>query len=194
MRWINDGESQLLFSDSFSNTTSADWWQGEDEDAGATWEIQNGHYYGRLAENHSWYYVTSKTARTLADIRIVATTSPVGTASDSTWGIVLRAQGGTFYAFEIDADGYALFSVRTAGGWHDIYGWEPCSAIRFGQPNVLRVDAAGKFFSLYVNDTLFAQVTDDALSSGSVGFIVEMWDDPDGGAWFDDLEVWSLDE
>jgi len=35
-------------------------------------------------------------------------------------------------------------------------------------------------------------VTDSTLSSGSVGFIVETWDDPDGGAWFDDLEVWTL--
>jgi len=184
---------ELLFAGYFTSADSPGWWQGQDSDVGAEWQIASGHYSGQLADADSYYYVWNTEVTGLTDFRIQATTSQLGTATDHSWGIIFRADDDAFYAFEISADGYVQLSVWTPGDWNAIYDWALCAAIRpMGQTNALRVDAHGTSFALYVNDVLVTQVTDSTLSSGSVGFIVETWDDPDGGAWFDDLEVWTL--
>ncbi|MCX6101619.1 MAG: hypothetical protein NTV92_09465 [Candidatus Bipolaricaulota bacterium] len=186
---------ELLFTDYFANADSPGWWQGLDSDTGAQWQITGGHYVGQIADADSYYYVWNTEVTGLTDFRIQATTSQIGTATDHSWGIIFRTDGDSLYAFEISADGGVLFSVRTPSDWNDLYGWAPCAAIHpAGQTNELRVDAHGTSFALYVNDRLVTQVTDATLSSGSVGFIVETWDDPNGGAWFDDLEVWTLED
>jgi hypothetical protein len=182
---------QLLFSDDFSNASSQGWWQGSDEVG--EWEITNGRYYGHVDDEDSYYYVYNTTVDSLADFRVEATTGQQGTATDHSWGIILRAQDERFYAFEISADGYVLISVYTPSDWEDLYGWEASNAIRpAGQTNTIRVEARGTTFAMYVNDQYITQITDATLSSGSVGFIIETWNDANGGAWFDDLEVWTL--
>ncbi len=184
-------QPQLLFSDDFSNTSSPGWWQGVDPPG--EWDITNGHYYGQVGDADSYYYVYNTTVSGLTDFRIEATTNQLGTATDHSWGIILRATDEAFYAFEISADGYVVFSVYTPTDWDDLYGWVKSAAIRpKGQTNTLRVDVQGTSFTFYVNGQLIDHVTDATLSSGSVGFIVETWGDPNGGAWFDDLEVWTL--
>jgi hypothetical protein len=196
--WLRDDEPELLFADYFANTNSPGWWQGRDGDAEAetpwetVWEILDGRYYGQLAGADSYYYNFNPTVTGLTDFRVQATTGQIGTAGDCSWGIILRAGNDGFYAFEISADGYVQFSVWAEDYWEDIYGWAQCAAIRPGQTNQLRIDVRGSSFTLYVNGTTVAQVTDATVNSGSVGFIVETWDDAYGGAWFDDLEVWTL--
>jgi hypothetical protein len=188
-------EPELLFADYFSSADSPGWWQGQDSDVGAQWQIAGGHYVGQLADADSYYYVWNTDVTGLTDFRIQASTSQLGTATDHSWGIIFRADDDAFYAFEISADGYAQLSVWTPSDWNAIYDWTLCAAIRpAGQTNDLRVDVHGTSFALYVNDVLVTQVTDSTLSSGSIGFIVETWDDADGGAWFDDLEVRTLDD
>lgn len=188
-----EAEPQLLFADYFTNTSSPGWGQGQKTDPPVEWQITGGHYYGRLSDADSYSYRWNTTVTGLTDFRIQATTSRLGTATDHSWGIIFRAQNEAFYAFEISAGGKVQFSVWTPDDWKAIYGWEPCAAIRpAGQANELRVDVRGTSFTLYINDHMVAQASDATLSSGSVGFIVETWDDPDGGAWFDDLEVWTL--
>ncbi len=184
-------QPQLLFEDNFSNTRSPGWWQGNDPPG--TWEIKNGHYYGELDDSDSYYYVYNTTVSGLTNFRIQATTSQLGTATDHSWRIILPASDERFYAFEISADGYVVFSVYTPTDWQDIYNWVKSDQIHpAGQTNKLAVEAHGTSFTLYVNDQQVAQVTDATLTSGSVGFIVETWGDPNGGAWFDDLDVWTL--
>lgn len=188
-----DLQPQLLFADNFANASSPGWWQGIDPPG--EWEIRSGHFYGGLSDEDSYYYVHNTTVTGLTDFRIEATTNQLGSASDHSWGIIFRAQGEDFYAFEISADGYILFSVRADDFWDDIIDWEASDAIHpAGQTNKIRVDVRGTSFMLYVNDQLVGQATDATLTSGSVGFIVETWNDPDGSAWFDDLQVWSLPE
>jgi hypothetical protein len=185
---------QLLYSEDFSNSSSADWPQ--ETDASGGWQITNGRYYGMLADNDSYYYVYSgaATVQTLTDFRIQATTSQQGSATDHSWGLILRASDEHFYAFEISADGWYVFSVYTPTDWVNLGNkWQETDKINpMGQTNTLRVDARGNTFDLYINDQHVETVQDSTLSSGSVGFIVETWDDPNGGAWFDNLQVWSL--
>jgi len=184
-------QPQLLYSEDFSNPSTSAWLQ--DTDASGGWQIMNGRYYGMLTDDDSYYYVYSGAISSLTDFRIVATTSQQGTAADHSWGIILRASDEHFYAFEISADGYYVFSVYTPSDWANLPEWQKTDKIRpAGQTNTLRVDARGNSFSLYINDQFVTTVQDGTLSSGSVGFIVETWTDPNGGAWFDNLEVWSL--
>jgi hypothetical protein len=184
-------QPQLLYSENFSSSTAKGWWQGIDPPG--EWIITGGRYYGTVLDEDSYYYVYTTAAPNLTDFSARVTTGQQGTATDHSWGIIFRAGDERFYAFEISADGYVLVSVYTPADWSDLYGWALCSAIRpAGQTNELRVDAQGTTFSFYVNGTYVTQVTDATLASGSIGFIVETWDDPNGGAWFDNLEVWSI--
>jgi len=186
-------QSQLLYSEDFSNPDDSGWYQGEDP--GWEWAITGGRYYGWVIDEDSLDYVYDGSASGLTDGRFQAKTGQLGAATDHSWGLIFRAAGQSFYAFEISADGYVLFAVHTATGWDHLYGWEPCPAIRSaGETNEIRVDADGSSFSLYVNGQFITEVTDTRLSSGSVGFIIETWVDAEGGVWFDDLEVWSLGE
>ncbi len=184
-------QPQLLYSEDFSNSSAPGWWQGIDPPG--EWDIVGGRYYGNVSDADSYYYVYSTAAPNLTDFSVRVTTGQQGSASDHSWGVIFRAGDERFYAFEISADGYVLLSVYTPTDWEDLYGWAYCDAIRpAGQTNGLRVDVQGTTFSLYVNGQYITQVTDATLTSGSVGFIIETWDDPDGGAWFDNLEVWSI--
>jgi len=186
-------QPQLLYSEDFSNASTPSWVQGVDPPG--TWQITNGRYYGMLDDYDSYYYVYSGAISGLTDFRIQATTSQQGTATDHSWGLILRASNERFYAFEISADGWYVFSVYTPSDWEDLYDWHTTNLIRpAGQTNTLRVDVRGNTFDLYLNGQWLAKVTDPAstLTSGSVGFIIETWNDSNGGAWFDDLEVWSL--
>jgi len=186
-------QSQLLYSEDFSNPDDLGWRVGSYPPA--EWAITGGLYYGWVIDFDSYAYSYDSTASGLTDGRFQVKTGQLGTATDHSWGIIFRVTGESFYLFEISADGYVLFAVHTAAGWDDLYGWQPCSAIRpAGETNEIRVDAQGSSFSLYVNGQFITEVMDTRLISGTVGVIIETWVDAQGGVWFDDLEVWSLGE
>ena len=180
---------ELLYSDSFSNNDSDEWYQGF-EGAGGWW-IADGRYHASLT-NVEWYWYVYNEDMTdgLTDFRLEVDTYQEGSTTDHGWGIVFRLQGESFYYFMISEDGYILFGRSDPGGLEGIHGWEESSAIRRnGASNHIEVIAVGADFTFIVNGTEVLTVHDTTLSSGSIGFIIDSYDEPNAQVAFDNLEV-----
>lgn len=180
----------LLYSDSFSNINSYGWYQGYGSDH--EWWIEGGRYHAYLP-NWDWYDYVYNEDRTygLTDFHLKVDTIQEGFTSDHAWGVVFRAQGESFYAFEISEDGYMGFFRHSPEGWDDDYEWQPCTAIHETiLTDHIEIIAEGPNFTCLVNGVEVLHVQDWAITSGSIGFIVDTWNDPYARVAFDNLEVW----
>ncbi len=180
----------LLYSDSFSNDDSFGWYQGYGTNH--EWWIENGRYHAVLP-NWDWYDYVYNEDRTygLTDFHLKVDTLQEGYTSDHAWGVVFRTQGESFYTFEISEDGYMGFFLHTAQGWADGYEWELCTAINTSVlTDHIEIIAEGPNFTCIVNGVEVLHIQDWTLASGSIGFIVDSWDEPYVQVAFDNLEVW----
>ena len=96
------------------------------------------------------------------------------------YGIVFRLRPDTkaFYVLEINSQGYYRF-VRAIGSnpldWVVLIDWTYSAAINngYGQTNTFLIVAKGNQFYFYVNKQLLVTTfTDDAYTSGFIGFLV----------------------
>jgi hypothetical protein len=114
------------------------------------------------------------------------------TTSDTTeYGIIFRVSGSSdsrsYYIFGVTSKGKYYLQKKLDGQWVDT---DPVSAtssptIKQGQAkNVLRVLARGDQILLYINGNLVNTVTDDSISSGSVGIFAGTADNEAASAAF----------
>lgn len=116
------------------------------------------------------------------------------------YGFMLRNSSEGGYYFDIDERGGTFgftlifqgetFFYRPSGQlqkWQLFYESPRSSAIRSGSPNILGVVAEGPNFSLYINDELVGQVTDDRVSSGKIG--LSLFCDGEAEVSFDNFAV-----
>lgn len=93
--------------------------------------------------------------------------------SGSAGGILFRGNGasGQYYFFWIDTAGNYVFEVYSGNASHTVLARGFSTAILTGldQPNSLTVIATGGTFSLFVNQTYLAGVSDQALNAGQIG-------------------------
>jgi len=110
--------------------------------------------------------------------------------ADADCRLILRSDGGRYYSFAVNANGFG-FSLYDKT-WKTLQKWTASSAIRTGtgQPNRLAVLVEGSHFSLFINDTLVGEVTDDTLQGGSAGLAVELEKQGDKARFeFDNFEL-----
>lgn len=124
------------------------------------------------------------------------------TTSDYTeYGIVFRVSGSSdarsYYIFGATTKGKYYLQKKIDGTWADT---DPVSAtssqyLKAGQTkNVLRVLARGDQILLYINGFLVKTVTDDSMSSGSVGIFAGTGDNDSAAAAFSRVTVLSADQ
>jgi formylglycine-generating enzyme required for sulfatase activity len=126
------------------------------------------------------------------DIFIAATNTEVGRFR---YGLLIRDNGSEFYAFTISprdqtwqvlkgtAEGMA---VMDSGTGSSIQGGTQATRDR------LFVVANGPQMSFFLNGGLVSRVTDNTLTSGHVGFIVQTLDETYAHTHYDDITVWQL--
>jgi hypothetical protein len=93
------------------------------------------------------------------------------------------------YAFEIGNDG--LYGVSLfEGDWVTLKDWSSSEAIKVGQKNTLTVVAEGSKLSFFVNEEKLATIEDGTLATGSVGLIVNIFEEGNSATVdFDNLIV-----
>jgi len=88
------------------------------------------------------------------------------------------------------------YTVRKLDGqdtWSDLIAWKASALIKADKDhNLLRVDAAGDSFKIYLNGMLLDEFSDKAYASGMAGMIVSNIDAPTPHMHFDDLKIWSI--
>jgi serine/threonine protein kinase len=123
------------------------------------------------------------------------------TSAYTEYGIVFRVSGSSdarsYYIFGVTTNGKYYLQKKLDGKWADP---DPVSAtssqtIMPGQvKNVLRVLARGQEIQLYINGSLVNTVTDDSISSGSVGIFAGTGDNDSAAAAFSRVTVLDAEQ
>lgn len=88
------------------------------------------------------------------------------------YGIVARESKRSFYVFEVNEQGGWAVEVLKDDIWNTLSSGRSGTIVTGG--NHLAVKGAGTDFLFYVNNEQVAKVSDDRLSSGTIGLIIEM--------------------
>jgi serine/threonine protein kinase/formylglycine-generating enzyme required for sulfatase activity len=116
---------------------------------------------------------------------------------DVAQGMIFRVRDTEhFYALLIDPR-KGQYNVRKLDGkdqWSDLIAWTPSPLIKQGaDTNLLRIDAVGNAFTLYLNGAGLANFKDDTYSSGMLGMMVANVDAEQPHMHFDNIKIWSAD-
>ncbi len=182
-------QSNILFSDDFSNTSSG--WDQVNEDFKTT-DYANGGYRMWLSEtqydiwaNPSQYF--SGPVNVEVDVRKVA--GP----EDNDFGIICNYQDiDNFYVGLVSNDGYAVIMKRQNGTTEYISSDEmiPVDGINSGSANNhIRFECNNGDLTLYANGTQVAYVYDNSFTSGDVGLQVGTFDEGGVDFLFDNFIV-----
>jgi hypothetical protein len=170
-------------------------------DPGSGWDDAFDRYTAKQYGNNK-YYIEITTSnlvawglanRSVADFRLEVDAALEVGPNNNGYGILFRFQDrDNFYRFDISGDGFFLLSKFHAGEWITLVPWTASSAINVGQSaNRLTVEAVGNQISVYSNDTLLAQVEDNAFTEGNFGFFASTFSEPNLTISFDDIKLWT---
>jgi len=178
----------LAYEDDFSNPSS-----GWDDafDRYTTKQYGNNKYYIEITTSNlvAWGLAN----RNVADFRLQVDAAQEAGPNNNGYGILFRFQDrDNFYRFDISGDGFFLLSKFQDGEWVTLIPWTASSAVNVGQgANRLIVEAVGGEIRVYANDTLLAEVEDDAFTEGNFGFFASTFSEPNLTISFDDIILWT---
>jgi pSer/pThr/pTyr-binding forkhead associated (FHA) protein len=182
------GDLILVYEDDFSNPSS-----GWDDafDRYTTKQYGNNKYYIEVTTSNlvAWGLAN----RSVSDFRLEVDAAQEDGPNNNGYGILFRFQDrDNYYRFDISGDGFFLLSKFHAGEWVTLIPWTASSAVNVGQSaNRLIVEALGSQIRVYANDSLLAEVEDDAFSQGNFGFFASTFSDPNLTVSFDDIKLWT---
>lgn len=185
--------SSLPFIETFDN--AGNW--GTGEDAYSIGAVVNGVYDFKVLENDISRWVSA--GKSFSDGIYEVEATPVEGPLDNGYGLIFRAnpEAGDFYLFKVSADGYVWIG-RYANGAEaaTIIGdhWFESPAVLRGlnATNKLKVQAEAGNLIFYVNDQEVGRVTDNTLTKGDVGMLVQTLGGGGVRVLFDNLSVKPL--
>lgn len=185
--------SSLPFIETFDN--AGNW--GTGEDAYSIGAVVNGVYDFKVLENDISRWVSA--GKSFSDGIYEVEATPVEGSLDNGYGLIFRAnpEAGDFYLFKVSADGYVWIG-RYANGAEaaTIIGdhWFESPAVLRGlnATNKLKVQAEAGNLIFYVNDQEVGRVTDNTLTKGDVGMLVQTLGGGGVRVLFDNLSVKPL--
>jgi hypothetical protein len=134
----------------------------------------------------------------LRDVRVTATARRATGSPDDSFGVLCRWRGpGSYYLFELSADGFARVEKHAGGRAEELRGWRPSTAIRpGGGTNTLVATCRGypgTTLTLSVNSRAVASARDArGLPAGTVGVAASGYRAPGPHIVFDDVSVSRL--
>lgn len=165
-----------VYEDNFSDPNKGNWVKGQSDEV----TFQNGqlHLIAKTdgKSEHTW----PQNARQVDNFALEASITKVEGPNNTPYGVIFRDKGDTNYYFlGITGNGSFEFakyvnSVLNGSGWVEIIDYTTTGAINKGDgaTNVLRVEARGTHFKLFVNNQLVGEADDDFSASGRFGFLV----------------------
>ena len=152
---------------------------GTGEDLEAKGEVAGGRYEFLVKADLGLFWATAGEQRSDGVYQVEAT--QLEGPLDNGYGLMFRVDPDTnsFYLFEVSGDGYVWVGVCEDSCEEEQSligdGWVSSEAVRQGldATNVLRVRAEGGNMIFFVNDQEVGRVTDNTLSRGDLGIMVE---------------------
>ena len=158
----------------------------------ASYAVRDGAYV--IALKQPQFMARSSLGGDYDNIAIDADVTFVSGPEESAAGIIFRYQDDdNFYLFRIAEDSTYSLAVYNGGQQHMLLDWTASPAINgAGQPNRLRLEAAGEQIQVSVNGELLGEANDSSLSAGEIGLAVSTFDQGGAVYQFDNLVVRRL--
>ncbi|MDX1413007.1 MAG: family 16 glycoside hydrolase [Candidatus Promineifilaceae bacterium] len=189
------GQSKALFRDEFVVGHTGTWTL-ESDDIGSSAIVPEQLVIELNSPNLIQYSMLKEPV--FSDFALEVDGRLTGGSSTTTYGVMFRMQSpDEFYRFEITGDGlYVLERHDADGSWVRFSeDWLDAAVINqgVGAANKLKVVADGANISVYVNDALLEQVTDNAYTSGNIALDIGTFDGVGARVSFDNLVVYPPD-
>ncbi|MGD8455546.1 MAG: serine protease [Anaerolineales bacterium] len=95
------------------------------------------------------------------------------------YGVLFRENEGDYYVFRITDNQYFNVAKRVDGEWTTLLDWTKSFVIKPYEVNRLSVMGQQSQFTFFINDQFVAQVEDDSILSGLIGFYAGLYEDGD---------------
>jgi hypothetical protein len=154
--------------------------------------------HAHQADMFVWSLVAGEYTR-LRDLAVQVDAHATG--EESVCGIVFRYQDDAhFYLFQVANNGLYSLELVQDGSWETLIGWTPSQAITTPADapdgraiNTLRVEMAGEYITLVVNDVPLETTVDSRLSYGKIALAVNSFAERKVLATFDNLALFKLE-
>jgi hypothetical protein len=149
--------------------------------------------YHIVAVNHSQLVVGISRRLSLDEFSLEVDAQQVSGDDDNEYGLVCGYQDDdNYYELAISGDGYVGFFVKQRGRWEQISPFSWTETINQGNAvNRLRLEVAEGMFSLYLNDELALEESDQRFGEGLIGFGCGSFTEGILHCSFDNLSVWD---
>ncbi len=170
-----------------------DWYTGEFDGGLITGEklITGGKYRwdATAHEDAIWWSIPDVSLDT--DFYITVEARRVSGVENGQYGLLFRKTDDDNYAmFKIEDSQHYKFSVRHEGEWNTVIDWTETTTVRPGEINRITVIVQGNNYTFYVNDQYVDEITDERLSGGTAGMMMELVAEGDTAVFeFDNLEI-----
>jgi hypothetical protein len=151
------------------------------------------HYQVQILSPSDKFPVSVPNKTNYGDINIdLAVVTEAASAGEFRYGMVFRRSGGQYYAFTISPRTKTWHVLKSSSGGEEILNEGTEDSIQgLLAKDVLRVEAKGSAFSLYINGRQVGQVNDPDYVSGEVGLYVQTLDSPEARINFDSIIIWE---
>ncbi len=184
-------DGNIIFAEYFDSDVNG-WATGEFEDQYTLNEIviEDGLFRLNVIAEEAAYVEQKLPNQEFSDFVLSVEATPHDVEEHYSYGVVFREDDTLHsYTFEIGNDG--LYTIQLFDGeWHTLKDWSSTDAINVGETNELMVIAAGSTISFFVNGEELTQLEDDTLVAGTVGLIIDIFeDDTSATVDFDNLVI-----
>ena len=184
-------ESDVLLQETFAPGTLGEW--VIEGDATGQTAVLDEQLVVRVEEPNVMQFATLATP-TFTDFLLEVDARLLQGDTQSSFGVLFRMQDpGQFYRFEITGNGMYIVERRNGdGSWtRFINDWTATPAINQGlnATNRLKVEAIGRNITLFVNDIMVHQMSDNAYAGGSIALDAGTFVQPGTQVAFDNLIV-----
>jgi len=190
---LQAGQWKIKLSDSFDNNNN-DWYTSTTDSEYGKGEIKvtDGKYrWTYTAYKNSiyraWHYTVS-----LSDFILTVEGQETGNSTNSDFGVVFRNNSaGDFYYYGIDQKDRSFhFAIYYNDKWSNLISATSSSAIQSNKANQITIIAQGSRFTFFINDQFVAEIVDDTLTSGPMGFAIQVHNANESTVFeFDNIEL-----
>ena len=188
-------DSNILYQDDFTNPASG--WPEEKFDNYFIGYHEPEYYHVEITSPNYKTTVFEPEKNSFGDAsietKVFTNSKKTSETGDFTYGVAFRRSGDQYYAFTISPRSKTWSVLKSSSTSLDVLAEGTEAGINaLDVEDVLRVDAQGSNFSLYINNKLVGQASDSDYASGETGFFVQTLDAANIHIHFDSLVIQKL--